>query len=137
MMRSRPVRYLAATAVLAASFTVAGCSEDDPPAVCADVDALKASVAEVTDLEIDRGALSTLQESLAQVRSDLGKVRDDAKDEYAVEIDAVAAAAESVSSSLEVATTSPSAQAIADIGASVRAVGASLSALEDAVGSTC
>jgi hypothetical protein len=137
VQRSRLARSLAASAFLLAPLIVAGCGEAESPAVCADVDALKASVAAVTDVDLDRNALATLQDRLTQVRSDLGEVKDSAADEYASEIDALDQAFASVGSSLDAAITSPSAQAVSDVGTAVRALGASLSALVDAVESTC
>ena len=137
MMRSRLARHPAAAVVLLVSLTVAGCGEDESPAVCSDVDALKASVAKVTDVDLDENALATLGDNLTQVRADLIEVKDAAEDEYASEIDAVDQAFASVGSSLEAATTSPSAQAVSDVGTAVQALGTSLSALVDAVESTC
>lgn len=136
MTNPRPARYVTA-AVLMASLTVAGCGENESPAVCSDVEALQASIADVTDLELDRGALATLRDHLTQMQSELRQLTEDARDEYASEIDAVDQAAASVSSSLEAATTSPSAQAVADVGVAVRAMGTSVSALVSAVRSTC
>jgi hypothetical protein len=66
---------------------VTGCGEDQSPAVCSAVDDLKASVADVTTVDLDEGALRELQDNLSQVQSDLTKVKDDANDEFADEID--------------------------------------------------
>lgn len=57
---------------MVAVLTVAGCGEDEPPAVCSAVDALKASVADVTTVDLDQGALAELQDNLTLVQSDLG-----------------------------------------------------------------
>lgn len=142
MMNRASAPILAAGFLLMATIT-AGCAQDEPPAqvepaaICSAVDSLKASVEDVTSVDLDQGALADLQDNLTQVQSDLGQVKDDAKDEYATEIDAVEQAAASVGSSVEAATASPSAQAITDVGTAVQALGASLRALDDAVESTC
>ncbi|WP_193509402.1 hypothetical protein [Cryobacterium sp. BB736] len=142
MMKRATAPIVAAGLLLMATIT-AGCAQDEPPAqdepaaICSAVDSLKASVEDVTNVDLDQGAMADLRDNLNQVQSDLGKVKDDAKDEYATEIDAVEQAAASVGSSVEAATTSPSAQAITDVGTAVQALGASLRALDDAVESTC
>jgi len=136
-MTSRAITsFLAAGALLTALIT-SGCTTSEPPAVCSAVDSLKASVSEVTDIDLDQGALAELQDKLTQVKTDLGQVKDDAKNEYATEIDAVDQAAASVGTSVDAAKTTPSVEAVADVGTAVQALGASLRALEEAVTSTC
>lgn len=139
-MMNRANTVLLAVGVLLTVTITGGCAQGEPaapPAVCSAVSSLKASVEDVTTVDLDQGALAELQANLTQVQTDLGKVKDDAKDEYATEIDAVEQASASVSSSVAAATTSPSAQTIADVGTAVQSLGASLRALEDAVKSTC
>ena len=49
--------------MLLASATLAGCGGDDEtPAVCSSVDSLKASVADLKDVDLDQNALTTLQD---------------------------------------------------------------------------
>ncbi|WP_166872232.1 hypothetical protein [Salinibacterium sp. ZJ450] len=142
MMNRATALFLAAGALLTATIT-AGCAQtepqaqDEPPAVCSAVSSLKASVADVTTVDLNQGALAELQDNLTQVKSDLGKVKDEAKGEYATEIDAVEQASASVGSSVGAAITSPSAQTISDVGTAVQTLGTSLSTLEDAVENTC
>lgn len=137
MTRPRPATHLTAAAVLLASLSLAACGSDEPPAVCSSVDALEASVAALTSVQVEPGALTQLRDDFAQVQSDLGRVRDDAGEEFASEIDSVEQSTASVGASLEAAVTSPSTQAISDVGAAVQALGTSLSALEEAVTTTC
>ena len=137
MMRPRPVRHLTAAAVLLAALTVAGCGEDEPPAICSSVDSLQASVEAVTTVDLGEGALAELQDNLDQVQSDLSQVRDDAGEEYAGEIDAVDRAFTSISSSVEAGVASPSAQAVTEVGIAIESLGTALSDLEEAVRSTC
>lgn len=121
----------------------AGCGSDsdsdtdEPPAVCSSVDALEASVASVTTVDLDQGALPELRDNVSQVESDLRTVVEDAGDEYAAEIDALDQAVEAVGSSLRAAITAPSSQAITDVGASIEQLGTSVSSLQEAVASTC
>ena len=119
----------------------AGCGSDsesdEPPAVCSSVEALEASVASVTTVDLDRGALTELRDNVSQVESDLRTVVDDAGDEYAAEIDALEQAVGAVGSSVRAAITAPSSQAITDVGASIEQLGTSVSSLQEAVASTC
>jgi hypothetical protein len=137
MMHRLPTLSLAGSAALLATLTLAGCSEAETPAVCSSVDSLTASVTDLTSVNIDQGALKTLQDNFTRVRSDLSKVKSDAKEEYATEIDALDQAASSVSSSLDAATAAPSVQTVTAVGVAVESLGTSLTALEDAVSSTC
>ena len=56
MIRSRPAKHWTAAAILLVSLTAAGCGEDEPPAVCSAVDSLKASVEDVTTVDLDQKA---------------------------------------------------------------------------------
>lgn len=87
-----------------------GCGGKDTPAICSDVEALKGSVADVTNVSLDKNSLATPLGDLTQVQSDLSKVKSAAKAPYATEIAALDQATSSVSSSLSAATASPSAQ---------------------------
>lgn len=117
--------------------TLAGCSEDESPAICSDVDSLRSSVEAVTDTDIDQGSLATLQDDLGAVRSDLSKVKSDAEDEFAPEIDDVEQAASSLSASIEAAVAAPAPQTVATVATAVQALGSALGTLDDAVDSTC
>lgn len=136
-MTRRPLLWRLPVGTLLLAATLTGCSEDENPAICSSVDALKSSITDVTDVDIDQQALATLQGNLTQVQTDLEKVKSDAQDEFATEIDAVDQATSSVSSSLDAATATPSAQTVAAVGTAVQALGTSLTNLQDAVESTC
>jgi len=136
-MPRRPTLSLAASAVLLAALTLGSCGgEDETPAVCSSVDALKTSVTDLQDVKIDKNALTTLQDSFNQIKSDLTKLTSDAEDEFATEVDAVTKAASSVSSSLEAAA-APTAATVTAVGVAIESLGTSLRALEEAVRSTC
>ena len=136
-MTRRPLLWRLPVGTLLLAATLTACSDDENPAICSDVDALRSSVADVTDVDIDQQALAALPDDLAQVQADLTKVKSDAKDQYATEIDAVDQAASSVSSSLDAATATPSPAAVVDVGTAVQALGAALKDLDGAVESTC
>lgn len=125
-------------ALVGLSVALAGCgSDDEEPAVCSSVDDLRTSVSAVTGVQVQQGALATLQDDLGTVKSDLSAVVEDAKDEYSEEVDAVQQAANDLSSSVEVAVASPSAAAAGAVRTAARALGSTLNALVDAVEDTC
>jgi len=114
-----------------------GSEVDAPPAVCSAVDALQTSVASVTEVDLDRSALSGLRDDLTDVRSDLGAVRDAAEEEYVAEIYAVELSAGAVGSILAEAVATPTPAAIEEIGIGVQQLGETLASLQEAVVSTC
>ena len=133
------LRWVGALVVLAA--TLAGCGsgsgEDDTPAVCSSVDALQSSVATLTDVKVEKGALDTLQKDADKVRSNLSTVVKDATREYADEVDTVEEAMSDVGKSLDAVVSAPTAANVAAVGAASKALSTSVSALVDAVDSTC
>ena len=138
------LRWAGALLVLAATLAACGAGEDDTepsaedtPAVCSSVDALRSSVESVTDAQVQRGALETLKQDLAKVRSDLSTVVKDATSEYADEVDIVEEAVSDLGSSLDAAVGKPTAANVAAVGAASKALGTSLKALVDSVDSTC
>jgi ABC-type glycerol-3-phosphate transport system substrate-binding protein len=133
------LRWAGALVVLVA--TLAGCGsgsgEDDTPAVCSSVDALRSSVTALTDVKVEKGALDTLQKDADEVRSNLSTVVKDATREYADEVDTVEEAVSDLGTSLDAAVSGPTAPNIAAVGAASKALGTSITALVDAVDSTC
>ncbi len=131
MTNSQSSRRVGIVTIVLASLVFAGCgSDEEPPAVCSSVDALKASVETVTTVELGQGVLVELRGNLEKVRSDLRTVRDDAGDEYSAEIDSVDQAVEAVGTSVRAAVSSPSSEAITAIGADIDQLGTSAVVLE-------
>lgn len=132
-------RALSAAVLLLAATTTAGCgsADDDDPAVCSSVDSLESSVAGLTDITIDPGALADLESSLDEVKSDLSKVKDDASEEFAAEVDAVEQATSGLGTRLDAAVATPSLETVSAVGTAVQTLGTSLKSLADAVKSTC
>lgn len=128
-----------ATLALTASL-VAGCADEgDTAAVCDDVDALRASVSSLEDLDIREGGdtLTDLSGVLDEIRSDVRKLADDASTEYADEVDAVQAAANALRASVDAAALAPTVQTLSTVADDARSLGATFEALGTAVGDTC
>ena len=146
MKSSRSARSVALAIGMLTSVTLAGCGSDEKPAgsekpetpaVCSSVDSLSSSAGELMKIQVEKGAMVTLQDGLTKVQADVTRVVSDAKSEYANEVDAVEAATATVAASLKAATTTPSAQTLITVRTAVQTLGTSLTALNDAVKSTC
>jgi hypothetical protein len=107
------------------------------PAVCADVDALRASAEKIKAAEPGQGALATLSTQLTAMLATLEQLPADAATQYSERIDAIKTATHSLESSLRTAQRSPSAATLSAVRADVRALGDAVRGLVDAVGSTC
>ncbi len=144
-MIRRRTRHLAATSVVLATLLVGGCGGDDDSGdgsnnnaqVCSDVDALRASVADVADVQLEAGALATLQEDLDQVRSEVSTLTTDAKDAYGDQLAAVDQAVSGLTTSLRSAVDNPSVDAMSAVRTSRQVLTTSVTALNDAVQSSC
>ena len=133
-------RLTAALATLALTAAlVAGCADEgETAAVCDDVDALRASVSSLEELNLREGdTLSDLTGVLDQIRSDVRQLADDASSEYADEVDAVQADANALGASVDAAVLAPSVTALSTVADDVRSLGATFEDLGAAVGGTC
>jgi hypothetical protein len=132
--RPRLVRLAAVTAVAAA--LVVACDEQQP-AFCDDLDAIRALVDDVRSVDVTAESLESLSGNLERLDTELKQLRNDASDEFADEIRAVESAEDAMRRSLDSARTDPSASTFTDVVSSAGALGSSFGDLDDAVGSTC
>jgi len=107
------------------------------PELCEDVEALRASVADLTSVPVGRDAVPALQSELADISADLKAMRASASEEYAAEVDALSTQVAALRTSLEEATGDPSAATLAQVTQNVGAVGGAMRDLSAAVGDTC
>ena len=107
------------------------------PAVCDDMDALRASVNDLQNVEVGNNAVSTLTTALQKIQSDLKQLKQDGSDQYSAEIDALENQLTTLRSSLKTASTNPSAASFTEVTNGVKAVGTAVTDLGDAVSSTC
>ncbi|WP_457208434.1 hypothetical protein, partial [Nocardioides sp. P5_C9_2] len=113
MIRRRRARRLAAVCVALATMTLGACGDGnesestDAATICEDVDAIRTSVADITEVTIDADALTQLQDNLDQVRDDVSTLINDARDEFADEVDAVDQAVSGVTTTLRTAVNDP------------------------------
>lgn len=107
------------------------------PELCEDVDALRASVGDLTSVPVGRDAVPALQAELADISADLKAMRASASEEYAAEVDALSTQVAALRTSLQEATGDPSAATLAQVTQNVGAVGGAMRDLTAAVGDTC
>lgn len=113
----------------------AGCGGD--PDVCADVEALKADLDRVKDVQVEPGALAELSSDLDAVESDVSTLVDDAASQYDTEVGAVRTATRSLRSSVEAAVQQPSGAALTQVSTDVEAFATAVGDLGSAVSDTC
>jgi len=115
---------------------VSACSDDKPP-ICSSVDALKSSVQNLRDVQVQQGAVSEIKSDAAEVKSDFDTLKSEAKGQYSTEIAALNNALVATSNSANKAAAAPSGSALLGLTASVKSLGTATSALTSAVKNTC
>ena len=124
-------------AALSISASLAACSED-PPAVCGSADDLRASVADVKEIDLaSSSSLSDLQAALTAVGDDVAAVRSDAAEEFASQIDAVEASYAELTSTVESAQAGISADLLTAAGEALATFGTDVDTLVEDVEATC
>jgi hypothetical protein len=145
-MIRRRTRSLALTSVALATLLVGGCGDDgddggdgadNTAQVCSDVEALRTSVAGVTEVTIDADVLTSLQTQVDQVRDDVTTLVDDAQDAYDPEISAIDEAVSGLTRSIEAAVATPSVATLSDVRTARQELSAAVAALDSAVRDSC
>ena len=124
-------------ALAAAALMVAGCGGDDKPDYCSNVSDLKQSVDDLTSVQLESGALSTLQTDVQKVQSDANAVVSSAKQDFPNETSALESSVSSLSTSVEQLPPDPTPQQLVSLAPQIRSVGAAARGLEGATSSAC
>jgi hypothetical protein len=101
------------------------------------MDALRASIEDVRDIDLGNDTLSTLSGEIQDIEADFDQLADDASDELSDELDAVEEAAAPLRTSIDAATADPTAESLAQVATDVQAFAAAIGDLGDAVSGTC
>lgn len=133
---SRLRRVAAMVVVMVAIVAGAGACSDQP-AVCDDVDSLRASLDELGRAAGQEDRVTAVPDALDAVRSDLVRLGNDASAEFAPQVETVKSSVDDLESTIEQATAERDAAGFAAVAVSARAAGAAVGALADAVSSTC
>ena len=134
-MSRRPLGLVTIGVLLAGA--ISACSSDDKPPICSSVDALKSSVQNLRDVQVQQGAVSEIKSDAAEVKSDFDTLKTDAKGQYSTQIAAVNNALVATSNSANKAAAAPSASALLGLTASLKSLGTATAALTSAVKNTC
>jgi hypothetical protein len=105
--------------------------------VCADVDALRADLDELTAIEIQPGALADFSAAFDAVEADVDRLLESAASEFENEIDAVQSATQALAASVESAAQAPSGPAVTQLSADFGAFTSATESLIGAVEGTC
>lgn len=129
----RTTAALSCLLALAAGLTACG----DSPAVCDDVDALRASVDNLQSANLGENGLDAITTELQTMRSELDQLSEDAQDEYAEQISQVRSRATELREGVETTAEAPSAAGLADVRGDLGALGTAVQELGSAVADSC
>ena len=107
------------------------------PEICADVDALRADLEDLTAIEIQPGSLAAFSDVVDQIMADVDRMAEDAASEFETEVDAVQSTTGALTASVETAVQAPSAPAITQVSADFGAWTTAVDNLREAVSGTC
>ena len=106
--------------------------------VCSDIDALKSSIDDLTNIDVSQAGLSSITDGLQQVQTDLSALKDNVgSGPLASQVDDLDQAVSSLSTSASAAVATPSVATLATVATDLGAVGSSLSALQQAAADVC
>lgn len=129
----RTTAALSCLLALAAGLTACG----DSPAVCDDVDALRASVDNLQSANLGENGLDAITTELQTMRSELDQLSEDAQDEYAEQISQVRSRATELREGVQTTAEAPSAAGLADVRGDLSALGTAVQELGSAVADSC
>jgi hypothetical protein len=123
------------TCLLALTTGLTACG--DSPAVCDDVDALRASVDNLQSASLGENGLEAITTELQTMRSEIDQLSQDAQDEYAEQISQVRSRATELREGVETTAEAPSAAGLADVRGDLSALGTAVQELGSAVADSC
>ena len=124
-------------ALAAAALVVAGCGSSDKPAYCSNVSDLQQSVDDLKDVQLESGALSTLQTDVQKVQSNANAVVSSAKEDFPSETSALKSSVSSLSTAIEQLPSSPTGQQLAPLVPEISSVVTAAKNLSSATSSAC
>ncbi len=123
---------LAATALVAA-----GCGSSSKPAYCSNVSNLQKSVDDLKGVQLQSGALSTLQTDLTKVQSNANAVVSSAKQDFPSETSALQSSVSSLSTTIKQLPSSPTARQLVPLAPEISGVVTAAKNLTSATSSAC
>ena len=125
-------------ALVATALVAAGCgSSSSKPAYCSDVSDLQQSVDDLKNIQLQSGALSTLQTDLQKVQNNANAVVSSAKADFPSETSALKSSVSTLSNSIKQLPPSPTAQQLIPLAAEISSVVTAAKNLSSATSSAC
>jgi hypothetical protein len=126
-----------AVAVAVAALVAAGCGGDDKPEYCSNVSDLQQSVDDLKGLQLESGALSTLQTDVQKVQSNADAVVSSAKQDFPTETTALESSVSILATAINKLPPSPTPQQLVALVPQIRSVGTAAQGLSGATRSAC
>lgn len=128
---------MAGLALVAITLVAAGCGSSSKPEYCSNVSDLEGSVEELKGVELQSGALATLQTSLKKVQTNANEVIASAKQEFPSQTSAVRASVSSLSTATQELAAAPTPQELLALGVNIKSATAAAEELFSATKSAC
>jgi len=124
-------------ALAAVALVAAGCGDSDKPAYCSNVSALQSSVDTLKNVQLESGALSTLQTDVQAVKSNADAVVSSAKADFPSETSALQSSVSSLSTAIQKVPSPPTAQELAVLVPKINSTVTASQDLQSATSSAC
>ncbi len=124
-------------ALAAVVLVAVGCGGDDKPAYCSNVSALQQSVTDLKDVQLESGALSTLQTDLQTVQTNADAVVSSAKADFPSETSALESSVSSLSTAIQKLPSSATPQQLAALVPKITSTVTAAQDLQSATSSAC
>ena len=125
-------------ALIATALVAAGCgSSSSKPAYCSNVSSLQQSVDDLGNIQLQSGALSTLQTDLQKVQNNADAVVSSAKADFPSQTSALKSSVTALSNSIKQLPASPTPQQLIPLGMEIRSTVTAAKNLSSATSSAC
>ena len=135
--RLHVVLTLAVALAAAAALVAAGCGGSNKPDYCSDVSDLQQSVDDLKSVQLESGALSTLQTDAQKVQSNANAVVSSAKADFPSQTSALQSSVATLSTTINALPPSPTPQQLLSLAAQVNSVVSAAQGLSSATSSAC
>jgi len=137
MMKTRVGVTLILSVAIAGALGAAGCGGNSKPGYCSDVSDLKESVDALKTVQLQSGALSTVQTDLQKVETNANAVVSSAKQDFPSQTSALQASVTSLSNTVNALPPSPTAQQLLPLASQIGSVATAAQNLSNATSSAC
>ena len=125
------------TALAAVALLAAGCGSSSKPDYCSNVSDLEGSIAEIKGIELESGAVPTLQADLEKVKANADAVVSSAKQDFPSETSALKSSVSSLSTTVNQLPPTPTPQQLLALTSGVESTVTAAKELSSATESAC